>query len=191
MQGEWPLPQPRPNDALHRLLDGDEPTTASPSANTNANANANDENKNYYVEYMLRPGALGASETTRFRNAAQLVRRQHNRLAEQYKAEYNRLVQRVSRENSADANARLQQAQKDHEALLKLNDETERNMLELMRQVHRQRIHQEDREQRVNALAELHVRFAPPPLSPPLQPTRAFRAFNTPNSTSSIQRYHP
>ena len=31
-------------------------------------------------------------------------------------------------------------------------------MLELMRQVHRQRIHQEDRAQRANALAELHVR---------------------------------
>ena len=89
MQGEWPLPQPRPNDALRRLLDGDEPTTASPSApasanaNASANTNANDENTNYYVEYMLRPGALGASETARFRNAAQLVRRQHDRLAEQ------------------------------------------------------------------------------------------------------------
>ena len=41
---------------------------------------------------------------------------------------------------------------------MQLNDETERNMLELMRQVHRQRIHQEDRAQRANALAELHVR---------------------------------
>lgn len=91
LQNEWPLPQPRPDDALQQLIDAEEVGAQTPTARPTASgsiAAGKDDEKNYYVEYMLRPGALGASETARFRNAAQLVRQQHIRLADKVSSSF-------------------------------------------------------------------------------------------------------